>query len=142
MKTLSLSLIPLLAALASPMALAQDGTSATNSAQADGSASAAAQEATPTPQTTGGHDHATGTHGQSGTTGATGAQSSQLTWADVDTDGSGAISKAESSGMAGLSEVFDRADADGDGQLTPDEYRAFAASSAGAGEEADATGTD
>jgi hypothetical protein len=179
MKTLSLTLIPLVAALASPMALAQSTTSATGSvqSQADTSGTAGAQEATPTPRTTGtqsqsgttgshgthGQSGTSGTHGthgqsgttgtqdqsgttgaqgQSGTTGTRGAQSSQLTWADVDTDGSGAISRSESSGMTGLSEVFDQADADGDGQLTPDEYRTFAAASGGASQDPASDGTD
>ena len=53
--------------------------------------------------------------------------SAPLTWNDVDTDKDGAISKEESTQLASLAEVFDEADADGDGLLTADEYRTYAA---------------
>jgi hypothetical protein len=47
------------------------------------------------------------------------------TWASVDTDGNGSISRSEAQVNPGLAQVFDQADADSDGQLTPDEYKAF-----------------
>lgn len=47
------------------------------------------------------------------------------TWASVDTDGNGTISKSESAVNAGLSQVFEQADTNADGELTPDEYKAF-----------------
>lgn len=56
------------------------------------------------------------------------AAEGQVTWADLDTDGNGNLSKQEAGAHSALSTVFDQADTDGDGQLTPDEYRAFAAS--------------
>ena len=46
-------------------------------------------------------------------------------WADVDTDGDGASSKQEAAANAGLSQVFDQADANADGSLSADEYKAF-----------------
>lgn len=46
-------------------------------------------------------------------------------WADLDVDGDGNISKEEAQRHTGLSSVFDEADTNGDGQLTPDEYRGF-----------------
>lgn len=52
----------------------------------------------------------------------------QVTWADLDADGDGNLSKTEAGAHPALSTVFDQADTDGDGQLTPDEYRNFAAS--------------
>lgn len=55
----------------------------------------------------------------------------QLTWADVDIDGSGAISKEESGQLPSLAQVFADADADADGQLTPDEYKAYVATVGG-----------
>ena len=55
-------------------------------------------------------------------------QPQQLTWADVDTDGNGSISKDESSALPSLAQVFEQADGDSDGELTPDEYKAFVAS--------------
>jgi hypothetical protein len=57
---------------------------------------------------------------------AAGAQQEQGTsWADLDTDGNGTLSKQEADSHPGLASVFTQADADGDGQLTADEYRAF-----------------
>ncbi len=56
-----------------------------------------------------------------------GASGGGQTWASVDTDSSGAISKQEAQVNAGLAQIFDQADADGNGQLTPDEYKAFVA---------------
>jgi hypothetical protein len=49
------------------------------------------------------------------------------TWASVDTDADGTISKTESAANAGLAQVFDQADADKDGKLTADEYKAYVA---------------
>ncbi len=49
------------------------------------------------------------------------------TWASVDTDGNGTISKSEAQVNAGLAQVFDQADTNKDGELTPDEYKAYVA---------------
>lgn len=49
------------------------------------------------------------------------------TWASVDTDSDGAISKQEAQVNAGLTQIFDQADGNADGKLTPDEYKAFVA---------------
>ncbi|NIJ67634.1 EF-hand domain-containing protein [Xanthomonas sp. 60] len=54
------------------------------------------------------------------------------TWASLDTDGNGTINKAESQANAGLAQVFDQADANKDGELTPDEYKAFVEAQRGA----------
>ena len=51
----------------------------------------------------------------------------QMTWADVDTDGNGSISATESAAIASLAQVFSAADADADGELTADEYKAYVA---------------
>ncbi|GAB3509454.1 EF-hand domain-containing protein [Pseudoxanthomonas daejeonensis] len=48
-----------------------------------------------------------------------------LSWADLDADGNGNLSKSESQRHAGLSNVFAQADVDGNGELTADEYRGF-----------------
>ncbi len=53
------------------------------------------------------------------------------TWASIDTDGNGTISKSEAQVNAGLAQVFDQADTDKNGELTPDEYKAFVASQQG-----------
>ncbi len=54
------------------------------------------------------------------------------TWASVDTDGNGNISKPEAQVNAGLTQVFDQADTNKDGQLTPDEYKSYVAAQQGA----------
>jgi predicted lipid-binding transport protein (Tim44 family) len=54
------------------------------------------------------------------------------TWASVDTDGNGTISKTEAQVNAGLAQVFDQADTNKDGELSPDEYKAYVASQQGA----------
>ena len=59
--------------------------------------------------------------------------SRQLGWNDVDADGNGTISRAESAALPALAAVFDEADADGDGELTAEEYRAHAAAREGSG---------
>ena len=54
-------------------------------------------------------------------------QGNAMSWADVDTNQDGNVSKDESAVVPALSQVFDQADADADGQLTPQEYQAFVA---------------
>lgn len=56
------------------------------------------------------------------------AAQGQVTWTDLDTDGDGNLSREEAAALPELAAVFDQADADGDGVLTPQEYEAFAAS--------------
>ncbi len=90
-------LIALGAALAMPMAFAQDATTAEPTAQDP------AQSAAPA------------------------AQQQPLTWADLDVDGNGTLSKTEAGNLQSLAQVFDDADTDKDGELTPDEYKAFVA---------------
>ena len=92
-----IALAALSAALAMPLALAQEKTE-------DAAAQAQTQQSEPTAQSA--------TQGKQG-------------WADVDTDGDGAISKQEATANAGLSQVFDQADANADGSLSADEYKAF-----------------
>jgi hypothetical protein len=96
----STALIALTAALSMPLAFAQE--QATSAAEP--------QEATPTPQTT-----------------PEASASQALTWADLDTDGNGTLSRQEATSVQSLAQVFDEADADGDGQLTPEEYRQYVA---------------
>ena len=54
-----------------------------------------------------------------------GATQAKQGWADVDTNADGNISKEEAAANPGLSQVFDQADANTDGSLTADEYKAF-----------------
>jgi hypothetical protein len=108
-------LIALGAALAMPMAFAQDAT-------------------TPAPQ-----DPAAQAQATQSTAPAAGQQ--PLTWADLDVDGNGTLSKSEAGNLAQLAQVFDQADTDTDGELTPDEYKAFVAA-ASASPQNDAGGAD
>ena len=54
-------------------------------------------------------------------------QGNAMSWADVDTNQDGNVGKDESAVVPALSQVFDQADANADGQLTPPEYQAFVA---------------
>ncbi|HYG08047.1 MAG TPA: EF-hand domain-containing protein [Stenotrophomonas sp.] len=56
-----------------------------------------------------------------------GASGGGQTWASVDTDSDGAISKQEAQVNAGLAQIFDQADGDTNGKLTPEEYKAYVA---------------
>lgn len=48
-----------------------------------------------------------------------------LSWADLDADGNGSLSKQEAQRHSGLVNVFAKADADANGELTADEYRGY-----------------
>ncbi|MDO5504910.1 MAG: EF-hand domain-containing protein [Pseudoxanthomonas suwonensis] len=52
--------------------------------------------------------------------------SGQITWEQLDADGDGNISREEATRSEGLSGVFDAADGNSDGNLTIEEYRAYA----------------
>lgn len=58
------------------------------------------------------------------------AEPKQVTWADLDTDKDGSLTKTEVATVPALNQVFDQADADADGKLTADEYKAFASKEA------------
>lgn len=113
-----IGLVALGAALVMPLAFAQsEPATATQDSSMQGSsmqgsettAQDAAPPATPTD------------------TAAPAAEPKQMTWADVDSDKNGSISKGESAQLASLAQVFDDADGDKNGELTPDEYKAFVA---------------
>ncbi|MEL1262914.1 EF-hand domain-containing protein [Pseudoxanthomonas putridarboris] len=104
-----IALVALSAALAMPLAFAQEQTE-----------DAAAQSETE--QT----EQATGSTTQVPTQSTQSADAQgQQGWADIDVDGNGVISKQEAAANAGLSQVFDQADTDMDGNLTAEEYKAF-----------------
>ncbi|MEI2795071.1 EF-hand domain-containing protein [Pseudoxanthomonas sp. F11] len=107
-----IALAALSAALAMPLAFAQEKTE-------DAAAQAQTQQSEPTAE------QATGSTTQSPTQSTQSATQGKQGWADVDTDGDGAISKQEAAANAGLSQVFDQADANADGSLSADEYKAF-----------------
>ena len=54
------------------------------------------------------------------------------TWADVDADKDGKISKSESASEPAVGQIFDQADSNKDGSLTTDEYKAYVAKANGA----------
>lgn len=51
----------------------------------------------------------------------------KVSWSDLDGDHDGKLSKAEAAPVDALSQAFDTADADKDGALTADEYKAYLA---------------
>ena len=59
------------------------------------------------------------------------AEPRQVTWADLDVDKDGSLSKEEVATVPALTQVFDEADADADGKLTAEEYKAHAAADSG-----------
>ncbi len=118
------ALIALGTALAMPMAFAQDA--------------ATAPPAEPT-------THADPAQSQADPAQSTAPSSAQqpLTWADLDVDANGTLSRTEAGNLQSLAQVFDQADADSDGELTPDEYKSFVArTNAGQPEPDAAGGTD
>lgn len=104
-----IALVALSAALAMPLAFAQEKTDdGMQEQQTEQSAEQATGSATTPTQST-----------------DAGATQAKQGWADVDTDADGNISKEEAAANPGLSQVFDQADANADGSLTADEYKAF-----------------
>jgi len=104
--------LALVASLSAPLAFAQ---SAETSAQPAPTASstpteAAAPAATPAPAA-------------EASTGAPAKKS----WADVDGDKDGKLSKTEAAVVPALGQVFDQADGNADGALTADEYKSYVA---------------
>jgi len=128
-------LIALLIAAGSVMAIPAMAQSAQQSAaQAQQQAAQAQQAAGAADQAA---DAATGAAAQASAQASGGGQ----TWASVDTNGNGTISKSEAQVNAGLAQVFDQADTSKDGELTPDEYKAYvAAQQAGAASGGNAPG--
>jgi len=108
-------------------AMAQSTTAQDRAADAQAQAAQAQQSAAQAGQAA---DQATHAAGQASAQANGGGQ----TWASIDTDGNGTISKSEAQVNAGLAQVFDQADTNKDGELSADEYKAFvAAQQAGAG---------
>ena len=119
MNTLSrktiLGAFALMATLSAPLAFAQ---STEASADAAPPAEAAAQAEA----------------GAQGATAATqaGAEPAKKSWADVDADNDGNLSRDEASAVPALAQVFEQADANADGTLTAEEYKAYVAKAQGA----------
>lgn len=103
----------LVASLSAPLAFAQ---SAEVSAEANPPTATAAQAETATQ----GADAAA-------TASTTTASPGKKSWADVDADKNGKLTKAEAAVVPALGQVFDKADDNADGALTADEYKAYVA---------------
>jgi len=118
-------LIALIVAASSVLAIPAMAQSAQQSAaQAQNQAAQAQQAAAQAGQAA---DSAAGAAAQASQQASGGGQ----TWASVDTDGNGTISKTEAQVNAGLAQVFDQADSNKDGELSPDEYKAYVAAQQG-----------
>jgi hypothetical protein len=106
----------LVATLSAPLAFAQSQTDAAATSAATQPASPTDASAPPaaTPPTTS-NDAAA----------ATPSSVSKKSWADVDADKDGNLSKAEASAVPSLGQAFDKADSNADGSLTGAEYKAY-----------------
>lgn len=60
------------------------------------------------------------------------AAPAKKSWADVDADKDGKLTRAEADTVPALAQVFAQADGDADGALTADEYKAFVGKQQGA----------
>jgi hypothetical protein len=108
-----LGTLALAATLATPLAFAQsqtDTTATDASMQSSPPADAAMQNPTP-PATY--NDAAAAT------------SPVKKSWADVDLNKDGNLTKAEASAVPALGQAFDKADSNADGSLTPEEYKAY-----------------
>jgi len=106
------------AVVSAPLAFAQDAN-----ASATGQENAAAQPATPaTPA-----DPQAGTSAVPATPAQPAATAGKVTWSDLDADKDGKLTRTEAAPIDSLSQSFDAADADQDGALTTDEYKAYLA---------------
>jgi hypothetical protein len=114
----TLGLIALSAALVMPMAFAQSDTEA-QATQAQTEQATPVESTPPAESATGAADQSTDQVSGAATS------SGKPGWEQMDVDKDGAISKQEATANAGLSQIFDQADADTNGALTTDEYKAF-----------------
>ena len=108
-----LGTLALVATLSAPLAFAQAQTDTT-------STDAAAQSSTPT-------DPAMQSPTPPATYNDAAAATSPVkkSWADVDMNKDGNLTKAEAAAVPALGQAFDKADSNADGSLTPEEYKAY-----------------
>ncbi|MGV8923690.1 MAG: hypothetical protein ACOH1L_10160 [Thermomonas sp.] len=99
--------IALAACMAAPSAFAQDAAKTTE-AQAVIAQEAKVQEASPP-------------------VAATAAEPAKKSWSELDINTNGSLSSSEAASSESLTKVFSKADADGDGELTQDEYKTWLA---------------
>jgi len=114
----------LVATLSAPLAFAQSQTDASStdaSAQSTTAADASTQSTTPTDAST----QSQPTTSNDASSATTQGDPAKKSWADVDADKDGNLSKAEAAAVPALGQVFDQADSNADGSLTADEYKAY-----------------
>ncbi|HTA64839.1 MAG TPA: hypothetical protein VK753_04985 [Xanthomonadaceae bacterium] len=134
----SAGLLALSAALMMPLAFAQSTSPSNTASQSDSASPPAAasipQTTNPAAGTTTAQSANTPTAQSSDTTSSSpvatapatkSGSGGQKTWEELDTNKDGNLSKAEAAADPSMKAVFDKADANGDGILTPDEYRAY-----------------
>jgi hypothetical protein len=113
----SLLALALLAAFTAPLALAQDKAQANGTNQT----SPATIPSDPTSSTA----PAVQAPASASNDIAPKPSSGQKTWEELDANKDGNLSKAEAAADASMKALFAKADANGDGSLTPEEYRAY-----------------
>jgi hypothetical protein len=107
----------LVATLSAPLAFAQSDTSSTEPSPPPTTSNEASMQSPP-PTTS--NDAAAAT---------TSGDPAKKSWADIDLDKDGKLSKTEAAAVPALVQVFDQADSNADGSLTSDEYKAHVAKS-------------
>ena len=112
----------LVATLSAPLAFAQSDTSTSSQSTPPAEQSTPPADTAAPPTTS--NDAAAAT--------TAGDPASKKSWAEVDTDKDGKLTKMEAAAVPALGQVFDKADANADGSLTADEYKAYVAKSKGA----------
>ena len=117
--------------LAAPLAFAQSTTPTTATQDATNAATSATQDATNAAT-----QEATSAATQEATKDAMAQTPSAMpksgepekkNWSDLDVDKNGTLSATEAASVQNLSSVFAKADANADGELTQDEYKAYLA---------------
>lgn len=118
----------LVASLSAPLAFAQSQTdaSSTDASAQSTTSDASTQSTTPTDASTQSQSADTqATTSNDASAATTQGDPNKKSWADVDADKDGNLSKAEAAAVPALGQVFDQADSNADGSLSADEYKAY-----------------
>jgi len=113
----------------------QDATNAASTATQDAT-SAATQDATAATQST----TQDATAATQDATAQMKGEPQKKNWSDLDIDKNGSLSASEAASVQNLSSVFAKADANADGELTQDEYKAYLAANGKGGAKSDSGG--
>ena len=115
----------LVATLSAPLAFAQSDTSTDASTQSTTEATTQSTPPADTMQQPTTSNEATTSNDASAA--MTAGDPAKKSWADVDMDKDGNLTKAEAAAVPALGQVFDKADANADGSLSADEYKSYVA---------------